>query len=72
MISSDRSDEQIARIALRALEWGYFVPKNLEVDVKKGWVTIKGETEWDYQRAAARNAVCDLIGVSGVTNEILV
>jgi osmotically-inducible protein OsmY len=33
-------------------------------------VVLSGEVDWEYQRAAAHDAVCCLIGVKGVTNEI--
>ena len=40
--------------------------------VRDGWVTLKGRVKWEYQRAAAANAVRDLTGVRGVTNVITV
>lgn len=70
MGSYERSDEQIAEAALSALEWSYSAPKNIKVVVQKGWITLKGETEWDYQRIAAKDAVSQLMGVCGVTNNI--
>ncbi|MFZ4714202.1 MAG: BON domain-containing protein [Bacteriovoracaceae bacterium] len=66
----ERSDEDIAKAALNALEWSYAVPKNLKVTVEKGWVSLRGEVEWDYQRKGARDCVKNLMGVSGVTNGI--
>lgn len=70
MGSYNRSDLQITEAALSALEWSYSVPKNIKVSVEKGWITLKGETEWDYQRTAAKDAVGQLMGVCGVTNYI--
>ncbi len=67
-----RSDEQIAEAALSALQWSYTVPKDLKITVEKGWVTLKGETEWDYQRKAAKDAISQLMGVCGVTNSITI
>jgi osmotically-inducible protein OsmY len=66
----DKSDEEIARAALSALAWSYSAPKEVKVSVDNGWLTLSGETEWDYQRSAARNAVCGLMCVCGVTNNI--
>ena len=40
--------------------------------VSKGWVTLKGEVEWQYQRRDAEWAVRRLTGVRGVTNLIKV
>jgi osmotically-inducible protein OsmY len=72
MGSYARSDEDIAQAALNALEWLYTVPKGLKVEVEKGWVTLKGETTWDFQRSAAKNAVSQLMGVVGVSNKITI
>ena len=70
MGSYERTDEDIARTALTAFEWSSQVPKSLKISVEKGWVTLKGEVEWEYQRFAAKHAVSLLMGVTGVTNEI--
>jgi osmotically-inducible protein OsmY len=70
MGSYERSDSDIAEAALIALKWSYAVPQGIKVVVDKGWITLKGETEWDYQRQAAKNAVSQLMGVTGVSNEI--
>jgi osmotically-inducible protein OsmY len=67
----DKTDEEIARAALSALNWNYSTPDDIKVSVEKGWVTLDGEAEWDYQRSAARDAISDLIGVGGVTNNIV-
>ncbi len=72
MGSYERSDSQIAEAALNALEWSYSVPKGLRVTVEKGWITLKGETEWDYQRNAAKDAISQLMGVCGVNNQITI
>lgn len=66
----DKTDEEIARAAVDAIKWNYSVPNEVKVSVSKGWVTLVGEVNWDYQRNAAKNAVADLLGVRGVTNSI--
>jgi osmotically-inducible protein OsmY len=71
--SAERSDADIAAAAVRALEWDAFVPiEKLDVTVSKGWVTLKGEVEWQYQREDAYRVVHRLAGVKGVTNLIVV
>ncbi|MEO8655566.1 MAG: BON domain-containing protein, partial [Ramlibacter sp.] len=35
-----------------------------------GWVRLKGEVDWDYQRRGAEKAVRPLVGVVGVSNAI--
>jgi osmotically-inducible protein OsmY len=42
------------------------------VKVEKGWVTLEGEVDYNYQREAAFNVVRSLTGVRGVTNLITV
>ena len=70
MGSYEKSDSDIAETALNALEWNYAAPKSIKVTVEKGWVTLKGEADWDYERNAAKNAVSSLLGVRGVSNNI--
>src|SRR5258706_9795707 len=51
--SAEKPDPDIAAAVARALEWDAFVPiENLDVTVSKGWVTLKGEGEWEFQRRA--------------------
>lgn len=67
-----RSDEEIASSALSALQWNYSVPDNVKVTVDKGWVTLRGEAAWAYEKNAAKDAVSTLIGVRGVSNDITI
>jgi osmotically-inducible protein OsmY len=72
-ISSERTDEDIARAAVNALEWSVLVPGNrVKVKVSKGWVTLEGTVDWQFQRSAAEKAVRKLIGVQGVSNLITI
>ncbi len=66
-----RSDSEIAAAAESAFKWHALVPDELiKVKVEKGWVTLSGEVEWDYQRREAENAVRPLTGVVGVSNYV--
>jgi osmotically-inducible protein OsmY len=68
-----RTDADIARAALNALEWNVQVPnERLKVKVENGWLTLEGELDWAYQKQAAMDAVRDLTGVHGVTNLITI
>jgi osmotically-inducible protein OsmY len=72
-MSSERTDADIAAAAVRALEWDAVVPiDKLDVTVSKGWVTLKGEVEWQYQREDAERVVRRLSGIRGVSNLITV
>jgi osmotically-inducible protein OsmY len=71
--AAERNDTDIAAAATRALEWDALVPiEKLEVTVSKGWVTLNGEVEWEFQRRAAERSVRRLSGVRGVSNLITV
>ena len=71
--SSERTDTDIAKAASRALEWDALVPlQKLDVTVSKGWVTLKGEVEWQFQKEDAERVVRRLTGVKGVSNLITV
>lgn len=72
-LANERTDADIAAAAVRALEWDAFVPTDkVHVTVSKGWVTLRGEVEWQYQRQDAERVVRRLTGVRGVTNLITV
>jgi osmotically-inducible protein OsmY len=72
-LSTERTDADVAAAAVRAIEWDAFIPSDrVEVTVSKGWVTLRGEVEWQYQRQDAERVVRRLAGVKGVTNLITV
>ena len=72
-LATERTDPDIAEAAVHALEWDAFVPTDkVHVTVSKGWVTLKGEVEWQYQKQDAERVVRRLTGVKGVTNLITV
>ena len=72
-LATERTDADIAAAAVQALEWDAFVPSDkVHVTVSKGWVTLKGEVEWQYQKQEAERVVRRLSGVKGVTNLISV
>lgn len=69
----DRTDSDIAAAAVNALKWNASVPADkIQVTVDKGWVTLKGDVEWQYQRQEAERVVRRLWGVKGVNNLIFV
>ena len=71
--TAQRTDADIAAAVARALEWDAFVPVDkLDVTVSKGWVTLRGEVEWQYQKEDAERIVRRLSGVVGLRNLISV
>jgi osmotically-inducible protein OsmY len=68
-----RTDSDVAAAAVQALEWNTLVPDDrIKVTVSKGWVTLRGDVEWQYQRREAERVVRKLTGVTGVSNLITV
>lgn len=66
-----REDDEIAQRALSILKWSVQVPEDaIQIEVQKGWITLTGAVEWQYQRLAAEAAVRRLSGVRGVSNLI--
>jgi osmotically-inducible protein OsmY len=66
-----KTDKEIAKAAVNALEWNYSVPHDkILVKVDNGYVSLSGEVKWDYQRNAAKRAVENLLGVKYVSNNI--
>ena len=49
-----RGDEDIAGAAIERLAWDSSVPSDaVEIRVEKGWVTLNGEVDWQFQKEAA-------------------
>jgi osmotically-inducible protein OsmY len=67
---SERTDEDLAKAARQTLEYSWDVPDTVKLTVDQGWITLRGEVEWNYQREAAGRKVRDIIGVKGVINQI--
>jgi osmotically-inducible protein OsmY len=68
-----REDAEIRGAALQRLAWDSQIPGDyIDVSVKDGWVTVKGDVDFQFQSDLAFDDVAALFGVSGVTNEIKV
>lgn len=66
-----RSDTEIAEAIEHALSWNTSVPQNrIKVLVEKGWVTLSGELDWNFQRRVVERLVRPLKGVIGITDDI--
>jgi len=70
---SERSDADIARAAETALDWDVSVPRDrIKVTEEKGFLTLEGEVDWQFQKSAAEQAVQHLTGLKGVWNRITI
>lgn len=66
-------DEEIARRASNILDWNSFPSVRAQhIKVEKGWVTLSGEVDWQYQKQSAVDAIRRLAGVVGVSNLIAI
>lgn len=71
--SGMRTDTEIAEAAANALRWNFsLADTQVKPVVKNGWVTLSGKVTFGFQRNSAANAVRNLIGVKGITNDIVV
>ncbi|MGZ4316619.1 MAG: BON domain-containing protein [Gaiellaceae bacterium] len=67
-----RDDTDIAEEIARELRWNTTIPDAVDAEVRDGWVTLRGEVEWTYQKNAAERAVRDVAGIRGVSNLITI
>src|ERR1700761_5015732 len=64
-------DHELCGRALQLLMWDRAIPGDqVDVTVKNGWVTLRGDLDDEYQSDAAFDDVSGLAGGRGVTNEI--
>lgn len=68
-----KDDNDIANEIINALKWNGEIPDNsVKVRVENGWVTLEGTVQWHFQRETASNAIEKLMGVTGVSNNIMI
>ncbi len=70
--NQQRDDDDIAIAAMSSLEWNCQVPPTVEVQVTQGWVTLSGSVERQAQKEEASRALCALIGIVGILNNIVI
>jgi len=72
-VTGMRHDTDIAEAAANALRWHVAtVSSQIKPVVKDGWVTLSGKVQWGFQKTAAEIAVRNLMGVKGVSNDLVV
>ena len=69
--TGNTTDSDIATEVINAFKWNWEIPSDkVKVKVEAGWVSLDGNLNWNYQKEAAKKAVCKLNGVKGVNNNI--
>jgi len=64
-------DTDIARAAMNAIDWNSSLPHGrIQVVVEKGWVTLDGSVEFQFQKNEAERTVRNLRGVIGIINQL--
>jgi osmotically-inducible protein OsmY len=64
-------DEDITTQALDVISWDLSVPKDrIKIMIEKGWVTLKGDVDWRFQKQAAEADISNLLGVMGISNAV--
>lgn len=67
------SDDEIAQRIVHMFAWNVSIPDDkIKVKVEKGYVTLIGEVDWNYQKLAAWRAASQINGVLGVMNNLTV
>jgi osmotically-inducible protein OsmY len=69
-LRDQRTDPEMTKDAVRALESHTGVPQSVTVTVRHGLMTLEGRVPWKYQKDAAESAVASVRGVRGITNLI--
>lgn len=65
------ADHEVAKRLLDMMAWTVSIPTDtVKVKVERGWVTLSGAVDWDYQRKETFRAASRVKGVAGVTNLI--
>jgi osmotically-inducible protein OsmY len=65
------ADDEVATRVANTLKWSTLVPDGrVQVKVEEGWVTLTGTLDWNYQKVGAADAIRDIKGVVGISNQI--
>jgi len=65
------SDTGIAESIVRALDWNTTIPNDrIRIRVDNAWVYLEGEVERLADKQAVEEAIFDLSGIRGITNQI--
>jgi osmotically-inducible protein OsmY len=66
------SDAELAERIVRQLRFNPRVPDTVKVEVRHGYVTLRGAVEWSYQCEAAERPLEFVDGICSVTNLITI
>ena len=68
---AEHNDDEIAQRAANLILWSFrSEPSAVHIKVEKGWVTLTGDLDWQYQKNAVSDLIRNLSGVIGESNLI--
>jgi osmotically-inducible protein OsmY len=67
----EREDLALGKATQNVLDWDVFVPKGVTAKAKDGWISLAGTVTWNFQREAAERAMQHTVGVTGISNGIV-
>jgi osmotically-inducible protein OsmY len=67
-----KSDHEVAAELLSALLLSWVPAEKLKIKVEHGLVTLEGTLHWNFQKQAAKKAIKNIIGVTGIKNNIVI
>jgi osmotically-inducible protein OsmY len=70
MTDQRREDADLRGDVLQALMLDSLVPASVDAAVKDGFVTLSGSATWQYERDEAEFIVGNILGVTGVENDL--
>lgn len=69
----ETGDDDIAKRAIQSISWDVMVPNDkVKINVAKGFITLTGELDYQYQKEAVESGIRRLSGVNGIFNEITI
>lgn len=72
-VKNQISDTELAHQVVNTLLWDIEVPHDrIKIRVERGWVTLEGEVNWQFQRNSAERSIRYQKGVVGVSNLITI
>jgi osmotically-inducible protein OsmY len=72
LTKSRRADADLRGDVLQAMLLDSLIPTTVDAKVQDGYVALSGAVDWQYQRDEAAFVAGNVLGVTGVDNEILV
>jgi osmotically-inducible protein OsmY len=65
-----RTDTEIAKDIAYERAWNSLISDDLECEVTQGYVTLRGNVEWDFEAHRAAQIIAAMDGVRAVSNRV--